>query len=243
MVFFSSPFDFEAVDFLEDLNIPAYKIASFEITDIPLIKYTASKGKPVIISTGIATEDDIKTAVKACHDVGNEEVILLKCTSAYPTPLEEVNLKTITDMKDRFKCHVGLSDHTIGSIVPIGAVSLGAKVVEKHFILNREIESADAKFSMLPDEFKQMVDSIRNIEKSMGIATYELSDRVKKNKQFTRSLYIVEDVKKGEKLTSSNIRSIRPGFGLHPKHYEEILGKKYTRDLEKGTGLTFKMFN
>jgi pseudaminic acid synthase len=243
MVFFSSPFDFEAVDFLEDLNVPAYKIASFEITDIPLIKYTASKGKPVIMSTGIATEEDISLAVQACYDVGNHDIILLKCTSAYPTPLEEVNLNTITDMKTRFNCIVGLSDHTLGNIVPVGAVSLGAKVVEKHFILNRDVESADAKFSMLPEEFKEMVGSIRKIEKSLGIVSYELTERVKKNKQFARSLYIVEDVKKGEKLSPNNIRSIRPGFGLHPKYYEEILGKIFTGDLEKGTALTFEMFS
>lgn len=243
MVFFSSPFDFEAVDFLEDLNVPAYKIASFEITDIPLIKYTASKGKPVIMSTGIATQDDINLAVQACYDVGNHDVILLKCTSAYPTPLEEVNLKTITDMKTRFDCHVGLSDHTLGSIVPIGAVSLGAKVVEKHFILNKEVESADAEFSMLPQEFKEMVESIRKIEKSLGIVSYELTERVKKNKQFARSLYIVDNVKEGEELTSNNIRSIRPGFGLHPKYYNKILGKKFSKNFEKGTALTFEMFS
>jgi pseudaminic acid synthase len=241
MVFFSSPFDFEAVDFLEELGVPAYKIASFEITDIPLIRYTASKGKPIIISTGIAEPEDIELAIKTCQEVGNENLIFLKCTSAYPTPLEEVNVKVIPDMKDKYNCLIGLSDHTLGSIVPSAAVALGARIVEKHFILDKSLGGPDAAFSMEPNEFKEMVNIIRNIEKSLGNVTYELSERVKKNRQFSRSLYIVKDIKEGEVFTEDNIRSIRPGFGLHPKYYDQILGKKSQVTAEKGTRLEMNM--
>lgn len=243
MIFFSSPFDFEAADFLEDLNVPAYKIASFEITDIPLIKYTASKGKPIIISTGIAQDEDIKLAIEACLEVGNEDLIFLKCTSAYPTPLDEVNLKMIPDMKVKYDCLIGLSDHTLGSVVASTAVALGAKIIEKHFILDKNLGGPDAAFSMLPFEFKEMVDNIRNVEKSLGNVTYELSDKVKKNRQFSRSLYIVKDIKEGEEFTKENIRSIRPGFGLHPKYYNYVLGKKSKTNAEKGTRLDINMVN
>ena len=235
LIVFSSPFDKTSVDFLEDMNVPAYKIASFEITDIPLIEYVASKGKPIIISTGIASLEDIELAVKTCFDAGNDKIALLKCTSSYPAPLEEINLNTIPDIKDKFGVVVGLSDHTLGDEVSTAAVALGAKIIEKHFILDRNMGGPDSDFSMEPGEFKQMVDSIRNVEKALGNVTYELSDNVKANREFSRSLFVVEDMKKGEKITEDNVRSIRPGFGLHPKHLKEIIGKKINQDLSKGT--------
>ena len=237
MYFFSSPFDNSAVDFLDFLNVPAFKIASFEITDIPLIKYAASKGKPMIISTGIAEEEDIKDAVEACHEVGNKQVILLKCTSAYPTPFEEVNLNMIPTLRKRFDCHVGLSDHTMGSTVPMGAVALGARVIEKHFILDRNMGGPDAGFSMEPDEFKAMVNSVREMEKALGQPEIEISDKSRKGRAFARSLYVVKDIKKGEPFNEGNIRSIRPGHGMKPKHYESIIGKKATRNIDRGTAL------
>jgi len=241
MLFFSSPFSHEAVDFLEELDVPAYKIASFEITDIPLIKYAASKGKPIIISTGIAEEDDIQCAVEACLEVGNDNVILLKCTSSYPTPLEEVNLNAINTIKEKFNCIVGLSDHTIGTLVPIGAVAFGARVIEKHFILDRKLGGPDAEFSSNPNEFKDMIKQIRNLEKSFGTKEIVISDKVKESKKFARSLFIVEDVKNGDVLNSSNIRSIRPGHGLHPKNYEDVLGKKFIKNVSRGTPLSYDL--
>lgn len=241
MVFFSSPFDFEAVDFLEGLEVPAYKIASFEVTDIPLIEYTASKGKPIIISTGIANEKDIQLAVDTCLNVGNNQVILLKCTSAYPTPLDEVNLKMIPDIQNKFNCLVGLSDHTLGSIVPLGSVALGAKVIEKHFILDRKLGGPDASFSMTPNEFKDMVSSVRDLEKTLGVVTYELSEKVKNSKKFARSLFVVEDVKAGNVISKENIKSIRPGTGLHPKYYKELIGKQFAKDVSRGEALSTEM--
>ncbi|MGB0879296.1 MAG: pseudaminic acid synthase [Polaribacter sp.] len=241
MIFFSSPFDFEAVDFLEELDVPAYKIASFEITDIPLIEYTASKGKPVIISTGIASEEDIQLAVDTCRKAGNDEVILLKCTSAYPTLLDEVNLKMIPDIANKFNCLVGLSDHTKGSIVPIGSVALGGKIIEKHFILDRSLGGPDASFSMTPNEFKEMVDSVRDLEKTLGKVSYELTEKVKNNKQFARSLFVVKDVNEGSIISEENIKSIRPGNGLHPKYYKEILGKQFNQDVSRGEPLSLNM--
>ena len=235
LIVFSSPFDKTAVDFLEDMDVPAYKIASFEITDIPLIEYVASKGKPIIISTGIASLEDIELAVKTCLDAGNDKIALLKCTSSYPAPLEEINLNTIPDIKDKFGVIVGLSDHTMGGEVSTAAVALHAKIIEKHFILDRNMGGPDSDFSMEPSEFKQMVDSIRNVEKALGTVNYELSDKAKVNREFSRSLFVVEDIKKGEIITEDNVRSIRPGFGLHPKYLKEIIGKKINQDLSKGT--------
>ena len=235
LIVFSSPFDKTSVDFLEDMDVPAYKIASFEITDIPLIEYVASKGKPIIISTGIASLEDIELAVKTCLDEGNDKIALLKCTSSYPAPFEEINLNTIPDIENKFGVVVGLSDHTLGGEVSTAAVALGAKIIEKHFILDRNMEGPDSDFSMEPDEFKQMVDSIRNIEKALGTVSYDLSDKVKANREFSRSLFVVEDIKKGEIITEDNVRSIRPGFGLHPKYLKEILGKNVNQDLKKGT--------
>ena len=235
LIAFSSPFDKTSVDFLEDMDVPAYKIASFEITDIPLIEYVASKDKPVIISTGIANLEDIELAIKTCLDVGNNQIALLKCTSSYPAPLDEINLNTIPDLADKFGCVVGLSDHTLGGDVSIAAVALGAKIIEKHFILDRNMGGPDSEFSMEPKEFKQMVDSIRNVEKALGSVSYELSDKMESNREFSRSLFVVEDIKKGEIITEDNVRSIRPCFGLHPKYLNGILGKKCNKDLKKGT--------
>ena len=235
MEFFSSPFDHDAVEFLEAMNVPAYKIASFEITDIPLIEHAASKGKPIIMSTGVAREEDIREAVEACQRVGNEQIILLKCTSSYPTPLEEVNLNTIPLLREKFGVQVGLSDHTIGYVVPMGAVALGATLIEKHFIMDRALGGPDAAFSMNPSEFGLMIQNVRDVEKAMGLATLELSAKSAKNREFARSLYIVADMAEGEVFTKENIRSIRPGFGLSPRHLYEIIGKKTTIALEKGT--------
>lgn len=234
---FSSPFDKTAVDFLETLHVPAYKIASFEITDIPLIEYVASKGKPVIISTGIAGLEDIELALETCKQAGNTDITLLKCTSAYPAAPEDANLLTIPDMKARFQVNVGLSDHTMGIEGPVVAVALGAKVIEKHFILNRSIGGPDAHFSLDEQEFKRMVDAVRITEKMMGKVDYELDSKKLKSREFSRSLYIAEDVREGEVLTEKNVRSVRPGFGMHTKHLKDILGKKAAKDLVKGTPL------
>lgn len=237
---FSSPFDTSAVDFLSELEVPAYKIASFEITDIPLIEYTASKGKPIIISTGIATLSDIEEALDACKRMGNDQITLLKCTSAYPAALEEMNLLTIADMKKRFGENVGLSDHTMSLSAPVAAVALGARVIEKHFILDRGMGGADSAFSLEPDEFKAMVDAVRDTEKLLGKVTYELSEKSLKSREFSRSLFIAEDVKAGETITAANVRSVRPGFGLAPKYLSEILGKSFTADASKGTPLSWE---
>lgn len=239
LVCFSSPFDKSAVDFLEDLDVPAYKVASFEINDIPLIEYIASKGKPIIISTGIATLEDIELAVETCKKVGNDNIILLKCTSQYPAKLEDANLNTMVDLKERFGVTVGLSDHTMDVEVPITAVALGAKVIEKHFILDRSIGGPDADFSLDKKEFKAMVDSVRKAEKAMGIVSYDLDEKKIKSREFSRSLFIVKDVKKGDIITKENVRSIRPGYGLHTKYYDEVLGKKFNDDFKKGTPLSF----
>ncbi|MDW7726679.1 MAG: pseudaminic acid synthase [Candidatus Methanoperedens sp.] len=237
LIFFSSPFDRTSVDFLEEMNVPAYKVASFEITDIPLIEYIASKGKPVIISTGIATLADIEEAVNACKKMGNHQIALLKCTSAYPAPLDEVNLKTIPNLADTFNTVVGLSDHTLGISAPIAAVALGAKIIEKHFILDRNMGGPDAAFSMEPDEFRSMVEAVREVEKALGIVNYNLTEKTKKSREFSRSLFIVNDIKAGDLFTEDNVRSIRPGFGLHPRYLEQIIGKNARKDIEKGTPL------
>ena len=226
LICFSSPFDITAVDFLETLNVPAYKIASFEITDIPLIEYVASKGKPVIISTGIAELEDIELAIETCKKVGNDQIALLKCTSSYPAPINEANIIMIKDYVERFNLITGLSDHTMGSTVPIVATSLGAKIIEKHFIIDRSIGGPDASFSMNEKEFTEMVKSIREAESAIGEVSYTLTEKQAKGKDFSRSLYVVEDINAGEVITQKNVRSIRPGFGLHPKYFNEIVGKK-----------------
>lgn len=235
---FSSPFDFSAVDFLEELNVPAYKIASFEITDIPLIKYAASKGKPMIISTGIADIQDIELAISACREVGNHDITILKCTSAYPAMPEDADLIMIKDIRQRFNVKAGLSDHTTGIVVPVVSVAMGATVIEKHFILNKDIGGPDAHFSLDEREFKEMVEAVRIAEKSIGEVDYSIDDKKRQSREFSRSLYIVQDIKKGELLTSKNVRSIRPGFGMHPKHYDEILGRTAASDLKKGTRMS-----
>jgi len=243
LIYFSSPFDKTSVDFLENLNVPAYKIASFEITDIPLIEYVASKGKPIIISTGIATIEDIELALEACKRVGNHEIAILKCTSSYPAPIEEANMIMVKDLKEKYNVITGLSDHTIGSTVPVVATCFGAKIIEKHFILDRSIGGPDASFSMNEHEFKEMVQKIRDAEKAIGIVDYNLTKKQLKGKDFSRSLYIVENIKKGEILTEKNIRSIRPGYGLHPKHLKDILGKNINTDVEKGTRLSLDLID
>ena len=238
LICFSSPFDKSAVDFLESLGNPIYKIASFEITDVDLIAYAARKVKPMVISTGIATEEDIRLAVDTCRSAGNNDITLLKCTSSYPAPIEEANLCMIADLANRFKVKVGLSDHTLGSIAGITAVSLGACMIEKHFILDRSIGGPDAFFSMNELEFSQMVKDIRTVESAIGQVNYEPTDKMKAGRAFSRSLYVAENMKKGEVITEINVRSVRPGYGLHPKYLPEILGKKVNRDIEKGTRFT-----
>lgn len=243
LVCFSSPFDFSAVDFLETLNCPIYKIASFEITDIPLIEYVARKQKPVIISTGVATYDDIKLAIETCKNVGNNDITILKCTSSYPAPIDEVNLALMKKFAHDFDVKIGLSDHTIGNLVPILSIAYGATMIEKHFKLNDQVGGPDASFSLNQEEFKKMVNDIRKAEKAIGEIDYCLTEKQKKGKDYSRSLYIVKNVKKGDVLSSENIRSIRPGFGMHPKHYKKVLGKHFVNDYEKGTRLSFKHIN
>ncbi len=238
---FSSPFDSTAVDLMEKLNMPAIKIASYEINDIPLIRCAAKTGKPVIISTGIAHMEDIERALKVCREESNEKVILLKCASAYPCPYEDINLKVIPNMKETFNCLVGLSDHTLGSEVALGAVALGAKVIEKHVTLKRSDGGVDSSFSMEMHEFAEMIKQIRNLEKSLGKLTYKLTEKQEASRISSRSLYIVKDIKEGEKFTPDNIKSIRPSGGLHTMHYENILGKTAAASYEKGTPLSWDM--
>lgn len=243
LIVFSSPFDKTSVDFLEDMDMPAYKIASFEITDIPLIEYIASMGKPVIISTGIAELCDIELAVKTCKKASNDQIALLKCTSSYPAPLEEINLRTIPHLKETFNTVVGLSDHTLGNSVPAASVALGAKIIEKHFILDRNLGGPDSAFSLEPSEFKAMVNSIREVETALGKVSYELTEKTKCNREFSRSLFVVKDIKKGEKFTENNVKSIRPGFGLHPKYLKDIIGKTAGKNILKGTPLNWNLIN
>ncbi|MHC8949277.1 pseudaminic acid synthase [Sphingobacterium hungaricum] len=234
LVCFSSPFDKTAVDFLENLDCPIYKIASFEITDIPLIEYVAKKMKPIIISTGIAEYEDIKLAVETCRNVGNDDITLLKCTSSYPAPVEEANLIMMRKFVNDFGVKVGLSDHTLGNIVPIVSVAMGATVIEKHFILDRSLGGPDASFSLDENEFAEMVSAVRLAELSIGVENYMLTPKQISGKSFSRSLYVSQDMKSGDSINENNVRSVRPGFGLHPKYFQEILGKKVNRDLEHG---------
>jgi pseudaminic acid synthase len=234
MVCFSTPFDKSAVDFLESLGNPIYKIASFEITDTNLIRYAASKGKPMVISTGIATMEDIELALKSCYAVNNYDITLLKCTSAYPAPIKDANLLTINDIRTRYNVKVGLSDHTLGADIAIAAVALGATVIEKHFIKDRSLGGPDSEFSMDEIEFSSMVKSIRNVEDGLGKVCYVTEQSNTPARQFARSLYVVENMNRGDIITENNIKSIRPGFGLHPRYLSKILGKKVNRDLERG---------
>lgn len=241
LICFSSPFDFSAVDFMEELNMPAFKIASYEINDIPLIRRAARLQKPMIFATGIATLEDIERALSVCQEEGNENVVLLKCVSAYPTPYEDVNLRVIPTLESAFDCIMGLSDHTMGSAVATGAIALGAKMVEKHLTLSRADGGPDGAFSMEPAEFKEMVDNIRILEKALGSPAYRLSETQKLEHNDSRSLFVVEDVKEGEPFTARNVRSIRPGCGMHTMYYEEILGRKASCAIRKGTPLSWNL--
>lgn len=241
LVFFSTPFDFSAVDFLETLEVPLYKIASFEITDIPLIEYAASKGKPMIISTGIATLADIDAAVQACHRMGNQDITLLKCTSSYPAPAEEANLLTIPNLAQTFGVKAGLSDHTLGHAVAIAAVALGARVIEKHFILDRAIGGPDASFSMTPGEFGSMVEGIRQAEAALGSVSYAMTEKTIANRKFARSLFACRNIKAGEILTMVNVRSIRPSDGLPPVELPNVLGRRAKQSISAGTPLAWEL--
>ena len=238
--FFSSPFDLTAVDFLETLNVPAYKVASFEINDIPFIRKIAKTGKPIIISTGIAYLEDIDLAVRTCREEGNDNIILLKCVSAYPASFEQMNLRVIPNISQTFECISGLSDHSLGTETAIASVALGAKVIEKHMTLSRSDGGVDSAFSMEKEEFAQMVSQIRNVEKALGGVTYELNKTQIDSRTKSRSLFVVKDISEGEAFTSENVRSIRPAAGMHTKHYEEILGKKAKCDVKKGTPMDWK---
>lgn len=238
---FSSPFDFTSVDFLESLHVPAYKIASYEINDIPLIRKAARLHKPMIFATGIAYPEDIERALSVCAEEGNQDVILLKCVSAYPTPYEDVNLNVIPTLAKTYDCLTGISDHTLGTIVSAGAVPLGIRMVEKHLTLRRSDGGPDSAFSMEPEEFAQMVQEIRILEKALGSPEYHLTDKQIEQRQGSRSLFVVKDIAEGEVLTSENIRSIRPGIGLHTMYYEEVLGKRAKHYLKKGTPLAWDL--
>jgi pseudaminic acid synthase len=238
LICFSSPFDRTAVDLLVKLDSPAYKIASFEITDIPLIEYVASKGKPVIISTGIAGEEDIALALNACRRQGNNQLALLKCTSSYPAPIDEANMIMVQDLKSRYGVVSGLSDHTMGITVPVVATAFGARIIEKHFILDRAIGGPDASFSLNEAEFKTMVTAVREAELAIGKIDYSLTEKQKKGREFSRSLYAIRDINKGEVFSDKNVGSVRPGFGLHPKYYKQIIGSKAKTDFKKGDRLT-----
>lgn len=238
---FSTPFDDTAVDFLESLGVPAYKIASFELVDIPLLKKVASKGKPVIASTGMASLAEIEEAVNTLRSHGADQIVLLKCTSAYPASPDEMNLRTIPHLAETFNVAAGLSDHTLSSSVPVAAVALGAKVIEKHLTLHRTHGGPDSAFSLEPDEFARMVDDIRQAERALGTVSYERTPDEAKNLVFRRSLFVVEDVKCGELFTKRNVRCIRPGSGLHTRHLLDVLGRTAARDTPRGTPLAWDM--
>lgn len=239
--FLSTPFDKTAVDFLEEIGVEFYKIASFELVDIPLIEYVASKGKPIIMSTGMGSLEEIEEAVEAIKRMGNDQIILLRCASAYPAISDSMNLNTMVDMGQRFNVPIGLSDHSMGSLGAVAAVAMGASVIEKHFCLSREIENPDSSFSMEPAEFKQMVEDIRSVEKAKGCIHYGPTKEEESNVGFRRSIFVVKDIKKGELFTEENIRVIRPGYGLKPKYWKEVLGKTATCDIERGIPLNLDM--
>lgn len=237
ITFFSAAFSKEGFDFVDSLGVPFHKIASFEIVDLGLVRYAAKKKKPLIISTGMASMDEIKDAVNAAKKAGARDITLLKCTSSYPARCDEMNLKTIPDMISKFKCPVGLSDHSLGITVPMAAVSLGASMIEKHFILSRKNKSPDNFFSIEPKELKNMVLEIRKIESALGAVHYGLTSEEKKNLIFRRSLFAVKDILKGEKFSQDNVRSIRPADGLKPCEINKILGKRAKHDIKQGTPL------
>jgi len=241
MDLFSSPFDASAVDFLETLNVPAYKVASFELVDLPLLSRIAATRKPIILSTGMATKEEIEEALRAIGKAGGGEVCLLKCTSAYPAPPEEMNLRTLPDLSEAFGVPVGLSDHTLGSEVALAAVALGASLIEKHFTLSRGVPGPDSSFSMEPAEFAAMVKGIRTVEKALGRISYELSEKEAESRPFRRSLFVVKDMRAGDLFTEENVRSIRPGNGLHTRHLGEVLGKRAARNVDRGTPLSWDL--
>ena len=241
LICFSSPFDASAVDFLQQFDPPAYKIASFEMVDIELIRKVASLQKPVIMSTGIAKLDEIERAVTVCREQGNEQIILLKCTSAYPAPYSEINLRTMSNMAEVFGVQVGLSDHSKGSAVPVAAVALGAKLIEKHLILDKKMGGHDVEFSLDVNEFSEMVETVRNVEKALGKVSYKISPTIEKSRQFGRSIFAVADIKQGEEFNHQNVRSIRPGNGLAPKYMKNLLGKRASSNIERGTPLSWEL--
>ena len=241
IICFSTPFDYTSVDFLEEMNVPAYKVASFELVDIPLIKYIAGKGKPIIMSTGMATLSEIEEALEAARGKGVKEMALLKCTSGYPASPDEMNLKTIPHLAEAFKVVAGLSDHTLGTAVAVASVSLGASIIEKHFTLSRSVDGPDSAFSLEPTEFKAMVEAIRTAEMALGEVFYGVSEQEAQTRVYRRSLFVVQDVKAGELLTAENVRSIRPGYGLAPKHLENFLGQRAAMDIDRGTPLNWDM--
>jgi N-acetylneuraminate synthase len=234
---FSTPFDASAVDFLEEIGVPAYKIASFEVIDLPLIAYVAARRKPMIISTGMANLDEIGEAVRTARENGCDEIVLLHCVSSYPAPDEQSNVRTVPDLAERFGVVTGLSDHTFGSAVAVASIALGASVVEKHFTLRRADGGPDSAFSLEPDEFKTLVEDCKRAWKALGKATYDLQGCERGSMVFRRSIYVVRDIAAGEELTRENIRSIRPGYGLPPKHLPEVLGRHAARDLKRGDPL------
>ena len=239
--FFSTPFDHSAVNFLEGLDVPVYKVASFELVDMPLLKYIAKTGKPIIVSTGMASLAEIEEAVNTVRQFGGNHLALLKCTSAYPAPPEDMNLRTIPHLGEAFGVPVGLSDHTLNSEVAVAAVALGACIVEKHFTLSREQPGPDSSFSMEPHEFKEMVRAIRSVEKALGRVQYQITEREESSQVFRRSLFVVREMYAGEEFTEENVRSIRPGFGLHTRHLSEILGRRASKDIAKGTPLSWDL--
>lgn len=243
LTFFSSPFDPTAVDFLDALGVPMYKIASFEITDIPLIRYAASRGKPMILSTGIADAGDILAAVEACRQEGNEDITLLQCTSSYPAPVDLANLRMIPSLAETFGVKAGLSDHTPGATVAIAATALGARMIEKHFILDRTMGGPDAPFSMEPEEFRDMIGAVRDAESALGRVDYGLTERKQASRRLARSLFVVKEVPAGSRLSPESVRSIRPGHGLPPRHLPEVIGRFARRDLHRGEPLSWDMLS
>lgn len=238
---FSTPFDEQAVDFLEELKMPLHKIASFENVDLPLLRKIAETGKPIIMSTGMATLSEIDEAVKTLRDAGNKQLALLKCTSAYPAPADEMNLHTIPHLSQAFSVPVGLSDHTLGTTVPVAAVALGACIIEKHFTLSRSKPGPDSVFSLEPHEFRMMVEAVRTTEQALGQVNYGVSEQEARSRAFRRSLFVVENMKRGDIFGPDNVRSIRPGHGLHTRHLEEILGRRARRDIARGTPLAWDL--
>lgn len=239
--FFSTPFDFSSVDFLEEIGVEFYKIASFELVDLPLIRYVASKKKPMIMSTGMSTLGEIEAAVKTAREAGNDQIALLRCASAYPAITDQMNLKTMVNMAEVFNVPVGLSDHSMGSVGAVTAVALGASIIEKHFCLDRAMENPDSVFSMNPEEFSSMVRDIRQAQKAIGTVSYGPTEQETSNIVFRRSVFCVKDIKKGEEITTENIRIIRPGYGMEPKYYEEVLGQRALRDIKRGTPMELSM--